>query len=140
LACFCGLDLDTAPLKTYINPTPRLGAGNKFFDMDFQEMLICAALIWITRTWLAYFLVMMILTNWMGFRSALWDSGDSFDDDAPPSKNVKPKKSPQKLKQKAPTDDESDEGALVYPIGDKAMVVFFDPVRQETYHLGVVPA
>jgi len=73
----------------------------------------------------------------IGFRSALWDSGDSFDDDAPPSKNVKPKKSPQKMKQKAPKDDQSDEGALVYPIGKKALVVFFDPPGRQTYHLGL---
>ena len=53
------------------------------------------------------------------------------------SKHVNPKKSPQKMKQKVPKDDQSDEGALVYPIGEKALVVFFDLPGRQTYHLGL---
>ena len=82
------------------------------------------------RTWLAYFVIAAIL----GLMFSFGGHGDDFDDETP-SKQTKPKKSPQKPKQTAPADDEGG-GAMVYPIGDKAMVVFFDPVRNGTYDSG----
>jgi hypothetical protein len=117
-----------------------VGMFNKFFDMDMMETMICAAIIWVMRTWVAYFVIALILAG-IGFaRFGGGDDGDFGDDGS--SKSTKPKKSPQKMKQKAPKDDSSDAGAMVYPIGDRAMVVFFDPRHQRTYHLGAgaVPA
>jgi len=105
---------------------------NKFFDMDMMETMVCAVIIWVMRTWVVYMLVALILSG-IGFGRF---GGGGFDDDETPSRQVKPKKSPGKIKQKAPKDEESDEGALIYPIGDKAMVVFFDSAARETYHLG----
>ena len=107
----------------------------KFFDMDMMETMICAAIIWVMRTWVAYFVIALILSG-IGFArfGRGGDDGDFGDDGS--SKSTKPKKSPQKMKQKAPKDDSSDEGAMVYPIGDRAMVVFFDRRGSEAYDSG----
>jgi hypothetical protein len=39
---------------------------NKFFDMDMMETMVCAAIIWVMRTWVVYFLVAAILSG-IGF-------------------------------------------------------------------------
>ena len=111
----------------------------KFFDMDMLETMLCSVIIWVMRTWLVYFLVGAILAG-IGFGRFGGAGGLGDDDEDAPARHTKPGKTPQNMKQKAPASDQSDEGAMLYPIGDKAMV-FFDSAGVATYHLGagVVP-
>jgi hypothetical protein len=106
------------------------------FEMDFQETVICTIIMWTIRTWVGYFIAILVVTALM--RGGSTSKYDFEDDDAPLNKKskIKPDKN-------APKDaQESDEESLVYPIGNGVRVVFFDPRRQETYHLGAgaVPA